>query len=227
MARQLGLDLPGKTALGRDDFLIAPSNALAVTLIDMWPNWQAHKLVLTGPAGSGKTHLVHVWAAKSQATIIAATQITHVDIPALAQNHVAVEDVTMIAGNPAAETALFHLHNLTLANGYTVLFTGKDALPAWPVQLPDLKSRLQGAAVAELAAPDDSLLSAVLAKQFNDFQIMPKPDVIPYLVAHMDRSFAAARIWVETLNRESLAQKKGVTRPMAAQLLDKVVPIRR
>ena len=35
-------------------------------------------------------------------------------------------------------------------------------------------------------------LAAVLAKQFADRQIMPRPDVILYLVTRMDRSFAAA-----------------------------------
>ena len=36
MATQLGLDLPVRAALGRDDFMVAPSNALALTMIDGW-----------------------------------------------------------------------------------------------------------------------------------------------------------------------------------------------
>ncbi|MEM6310653.1 MAG: DnaA/Hda family protein [Pseudomonadota bacterium] len=224
MAKQLGLDLPGKTALGRDDFLVAPSNALAVALIDVWPDWQGGKLVVSGPSGSGKTHLAHVWAALSGARIIDAQEVAGADIPSLAGGHMAIENVPAIARDNDAETALFHLHNLTLANGHSLLFTGADPLPAWPIALPDLKSRLQGAAQAELAAPDDTLLSAVLAKQFSDHQIMPNPDVIPYLVAHMDRSFSAARDLVAALNRESLAQKRGVTRPMAKNVLDKLSP---
>ena len=53
MATQLGLDLPARAALGRDDFLVAPSNALAIRMIDDWQNWPLRKLVLTGPEGSG------------------------------------------------------------------------------------------------------------------------------------------------------------------------------
>ncbi len=221
MPKQLGFDLPSTPALGREDFLVAPSNALAVALIDTWPNWSAGKLVVTGPEGSGKTHLAQVWSGRSGAQLIEANALAKADIPALAEQPVAVENVPEIAGQADAETALFHLHNLTLANGHTLLFTGRAPLASWPLDLPDLKSRLQGAATAELDAPDDNLLSSVLAKLFDDRQIIPHPDVIPYLVKQMDRSFAAARDVVAALDTEALARKQPITRPMAIEVLDR------
>ena len=219
MARQLGLNLPVRTVLGRDDFLVAPSNAVAVALIDRWPDWPGGKLLLAGPEGAGKTHLAHVWAAVSGARVVAAAALADGDIPALATTPVAVEDVPAIAGDAAAETALFHLHNLVLERGHSLLLTGRGAPAHWPLSLPDLKSRLQGTTLAELAPPDDNLLAAVLAKQFADCQTMPRPDVIPYLVAHMSRSFAAARDIVARLDAESLARKRPITRNMAIALL--------
>lgn len=219
MPKQLGFDLPSTPALGREDFLVAPSNALAVALIDTWPEWSAGKLVLTGPEGSGKTHLAQVWRGRSNAQVIEANALASADIPALAEQSVAVENVPEIAGHAASETALFHLHNLTLANGHTLLFTGRAPLASWPLDLPDLKSRLQGAATAKLDSPDDNLLSSVLAKLFDDRQIIPHPDVIPYLVKHMDRSFAAARDVVDALDTEAMARKQPITRPMAIEVL--------
>ena len=59
--RQLAFDLPHRPASGRDDFLVTPSNAKAVALIDLWPNWPSNTLILLGPAGSGKSHLAAVW----------------------------------------------------------------------------------------------------------------------------------------------------------------------
>ena len=47
-ARQLVLDLPVRPALGRADFLVAPSNALAVALVDRWPDWPMRRLAVTG-----------------------------------------------------------------------------------------------------------------------------------------------------------------------------------
>ncbi len=220
MAQQLGLALPSRTALGRDDFFVAPSNAIAAAMIDGWQGWSGRKLALTGPAGSGKTHLTHVWATLANAQIINAADLATADIPQLAQTSIAVEDVPAIAGNAAAETALFHLHNLVLAEGHSLLMTGTAPVAGWNLTLPDLTSRLAAAGAAALDAPDDMLLTAVLAKLLADRQLTPKPDLIPYLLLRMDRSFAAAGDLVAALDAASLAQKKPLTRALAAQVLD-------
>ena len=220
MATQLGLDLPVRPALGRDDFLVAPSNAVALAMIDDWPNWSRHKLVLSGPAGAGKTHLAHVWADAAGAHIVSAQDLAGADINPLAQSPLAVEDVDAIANDTDAQTALFHLHNLMAAAALPMLMTGQAAPRHWGLSLPDLQSRVDAAGHARLDAPDDTLLAAVLAKLFADRQLMPKPDVIPYLLRHMDRSFAAARDMVTALDTSSLAQKRALTRAFAAQVLD-------
>lgn len=221
MAQQLGLDLPSVPALGRADFLVAPSNAVAVAMIEGWRGWSGGKLVLTGPEGSGKTHLAHVWAALSGGHVIAARDLLTADIPALAAAPVAIEDVPDIAGDSDAETALFHLHNLALAEGHAVLLTGTGSPGHWGISLPDLASRLGGTQTARLDPPDDALLTAVLLKLFSDRQIMPKPDLIAYLTRRIDRSFATAQQVVARLDAASLAQQRPVTRALAAATLDK------
>ncbi|MEN8659042.1 MAG: DnaA/Hda family protein, partial [Marivita sp.] len=181
MALQMKFDIPARPALGRGDFYVTHSNAVALGLVDTWPNWPNGKLVLVGPSGSGKTHLAHVWCAESGGRMIAARDIRTEDVPSLADNPICVEDVEDIAGHSDAEEALFHLHNLVLANGHSILLTATRAPSSWDVQLPDLASRMSGTTVAKLATPDDILLSAVLAKLFADRQIVPMADVIPYL----------------------------------------------
>jgi chromosomal replication initiation ATPase DnaA len=223
MAEQLSFDLPCVTALGREDFMVAPSNAIAVAMIENWQAWTGRKMALTGPLGSGKTHLVQVWATASGATVVQARDLRASDVPELSKSHVAVEDVPQIAGDPEAETALFHLHNLVLAEGHSLLLTGTAAVPHWGIHLPDLISRLGALSTAELRPPDDTLLTAVLAKLFADRQIVPKPDVIAYLIRRMDRSFDAARTVVAEIDALSLSRKKPVTRGLASDALDKLV----
>ncbi|MFD2739035.1 chromosomal replication initiator DnaA [Sulfitobacter aestuarii] len=224
MGRQLGLDLPCRTALGRDDFFVAPSNALAAALIDDWRAWPGGKLALTGPQGAGKTHLTHVWAAMADAKILKAETLQSTDIAGLARCNVAVEDVPEIAGDAEAETALFHLHNLVLAEGGALLLTGAPPVSHWGLTLPDLTSRMRGTTAAALDAPDDTLLSALLVKLLADRQLTPRPDLIPYLLSRMDRSFAAAIELVAALDAASLALQRPVTRSLAALVLDKQSP---
>jgi chromosomal replication initiation ATPase DnaA len=217
--QQLSFDLPAKSALGRDDFFVSPANALAVAMIDATISWSNRKLALSGPAGSGKTHLAHVWAAQTGAVIVAARDLGDDDVPRLASGPVVIEDVPQIARDTAAQNALFHLHNLVLAEGHALLLTGQGAPNLWGLSLPDLQSRVEAANHVALPAPDDALLAAVLAKLFDDRQITPKPNVIPYLVDHMDRSFEAAAAIVDRLDRMSLSESRTMSRPLAVRLI--------
>lgn len=219
MAEQLSFDLPAKPALEREDFFVAPSNAMAVSLIGNTTGWPQGKLVLSGPSGAGKTHLTHVWAQACSARILAASELGDADPAALATGPVAVEDVPDIRGNLAAQTGLFHLHNLLLAQGQPLLMTGQSAPSLWALELPDLQSRVAGTAHVALESPDDTLLAVVMAKLFSDRQITPRPDVIPYLVSHMDRSFQAAAEMVERMDRVSLAESRTLSRALAARLI--------
>ncbi|PWE31298.1 chromosomal replication initiator DnaA [Maritimibacter sp. 55A14] len=221
MGRQLAFDLPVRPALGRAEFFVSPANALAVHAVDGWAGWPLGKLVLTGPPGSGKTHLAHVWAAEAGARIVAARDLAGMDIPALAAaRRVAVEDVPDIGGDAAAEEALFHLHNLLAEAGGRLLLTGAGQPARWPIALPDLASRVQGASVATLEAMDDQLLTALLVKLFADRQLNVGHGVIAWLVRRMERSFAEARRIVSELDRRALAEKRKVTRDMAAAVVD-------
>ncbi len=224
MPQQLSFDLPVRQALGREDFFVSPANAAAVGLIEGWPGWPSRKLMLIGPAGAGKTHLTHVWVALSGATILEASDLAAADIPTLARASVAVENAEAVADTPAAQDALFHLHNLVLAEGHSLLIT--TGLPAnrWGLTLPDLASRMEGTPAATLEAPDDALLAAVLMKQMADRQLSPSPGTIPYLVKRIDRSFAAARSIVERLDSTALAQGAPITRALAAKVLDNPAP---
>jgi chromosomal replication initiation ATPase DnaA len=70
-----------------------------------------------------------------------------------------------------------------------------------------------------LAAPDDALLASVLLKQFADRQLAVGEDVITYLLAHMERSFAAAGITVAALDRAALAAQRRVSLKLAREVM--------
>ena len=220
MPRQLAFDLPVRTSRERGDFFIADSNAVALAAVERWRDWPSRKMVLTGPEGSGKSHLVEVWVTLAEAEIVTARSLTEDIVAPLAGRNVAVEDADRIAGDADAETALFHLHNLVLAEGGALLVTSRLAPSRWGLDLPDLASRMEATTAIALETPDEDLMSAVLVKLFDDRQIAVTPPLVAYLAPRLPRSLAAAQDFVARLDREALAEGKPVGRRLAARLLD-------
>ena len=223
MSGQLAFDLGTQPSHRREDFCLAPSNALAFRTVTGWTDWPQGKLALIGPAGSGKTHLTRLWAAEAGAQVVAAAALAGADAPDLpalvAAERVAVEDADAVAGDAAAERALLHLHNLLLAEGGRLLLTGRQAPARWGVVLPDLASRLAATPTAVLEAPDDRLLASVLVKLFSDRQLQVPPELITWLTARMERSLGAARRLVARLDARALAESRPLSRALAAELL--------
>ena len=75
MSPQLAFELPHVPALGGEDFYVSASNAQAAKLISAWPDWTNPISIVSGPQGTGKTHLVNVWRARSGATCYAADDL--------------------------------------------------------------------------------------------------------------------------------------------------------
>ena len=215
MTGQLVFEFPHRPAFGAEDFLVAPSNAAAVAWLDRWPGWPSSAAVLHGPRGCGKTHLAHVFEARSGAVLRAAAALTPDDVPELAAHAAAVVD----DAEQAAEQPLLHLVNLVAEHGGHLLLTAQSPPARWTTALPDLRSRLLAMPAVAVLPPDDALIGAVLVKLFADRQLVVGEDVIVFLLHHMERSFAAARRIVAALDRAALAAQRRVTVNLARRVL--------
>jgi chromosomal replication initiation ATPase DnaA len=215
--RQLVFDLPRRTGLSRQDFCVSPANQAAVAMIERWPEWPACTVFLIGPAGSGKSHLAHIWRGLSGAPLLAAELLRTDIVPeALSAGALVLEDGP---GPALDERAFFHLMNHAREHRTFVLVTSRQLPALWPVELADLRSRLRASPVVELEGPDDALLRAVLVKHFADRQIAVDEAVVSYLVSRMERSFDAARRLVAEIDHRALAEKSEVTRSFVARVL--------
>lgn len=218
---QLPLDLGHLPALGREDFLLAGSNQAAVQWLETWPAWPAPALALYGPSGAGKTHLAHVFAARVRD---AGGRLGFIDPTALTVDAVPVQlgdatDLVLDGARAAPEEGLLHLHNLVAERGGHLLVVATEPPAQWNIRLADLRSRLLAAPAVGVEPPDDALLAAVLLKLFRDRQLTVTEDVIGYLIARIERSFAGARDIVGRLDKASLAQQRAVTVPLARAVL--------
>jgi chromosomal replication initiation ATPase DnaA len=215
--RQLVLDLAHRQALGEEDFLVSRANAAAIELIDRWPDWPHPACVVVGPQGSGKSHLANVWRWRSSAGLVTAQELGDETVAAVPdRGALVVEDIDR---GIADEKALFHLLNRARESKLSVLLTSRCAPGDLSLIVPDLRSRLRALPVAELNAPDEMLLKAVLVKLFCDRQLTVEPALIEYLSVRMERSMEAASRIVATIDRLALAMHRKVTRPLAAEAL--------
>lgn len=213
---QLPLGLGHRPARGREDFLVAPSNQEAVHWIDRWTTWPRGVLAVHGPAGCGKTHLAEVWRAASRARTIAAEAIGAALQAGGVPERVVVED----GDRGVDEEGLLHLYNSLVESRGFLLLTGRTPPARWSVALPDLRSRLRAVQSVEIGPPDDDLFGAVLIKLFDERQLRVGQEVVLYLLARLERSFAAARGCVAALDDYSLAAGRNITVPLVREALD-------
>lgn len=213
------LDLNHRPAFDRADFLVAPSNAEAVAMIDSWPDWQGHALILHGPAASGKSHLGAVWQARSSAARLTPDELETADAIIASSRHILLESGDFAIGSNEDEANLLHIYNMVRESGGSLLVTMRSAPQMLEFALPDLASRLRAVPCAAIQQPDEQLLAAIIVKMFNDRQLQVGTDVLQYILPRMERSFAAAHNLVEAADKRALAEKRAVTIPLVRQIM--------
>lgn len=222
MMRQLPLPLPFEAAMGADNFLVTPCNREAYAWVEKWPDWPAHGLIVTGLSGSGKTHLLNLWLAKSSGRLVPASELLAEDSVSLTAqtNALAFDDVDALAGNAAAEEKLFHLYNHLKTEKGSLFLTMEHGAGQAGFVLPDLRSRLLTLPATALGAPDDALLEALIIKQFRDRQVALDAGVVAYLTSRIARDAASIRMLVDRLDLAALAEGRKITIALARKILE-------
>lgn len=210
---QLSLPFSQEARFTEVDFREAPSNAAACDWLRRTPAWPNARLALWGGAGCGKTHLLHIWAARTGAVVSSGASLH--GLPDLSGAHaIAVDDA-----DASEETALLHLLNAAGEAGLPVLLAARLPPARWPTRLPDLASRLRAITAIEIGPPEDSLLRALLARLLADRQLrLPEP-VQSWLLLRLPRTAAAVRNAVGRLDEAAMDTHQNITIPFARQVL--------
>jgi DnaA regulatory inactivator Hda len=211
---QLPLPFAPNRHFAAADFRDAPSNQAARTWLGRTADWPAHRLLLWGSAGCGKTHLLHIWAQQTGAELWGGPALR--GLPELpATRGIAVDDADALVD----ETALFHLLNAAAEAGLPVLLAARQPPSRWNVRLPDLASRLRAITAVEVEAPEDPLLRALLARLFADRQLRLTPAVQDWLLLRLPRTASALADAVARLDAAALVAHRDITVPLAREVL--------
>ena len=228
MNEQLIFKLSRRQAYNREDFFVSKTNSLAVKILENWKNFSSSGLVIVGPSACGKTHLAAVWSKETSAKSYDISTFFGIDLNHLIdEKFIVLEDVEKLELIPKdkrliIEENILHIFNSLSANKGKILFTSSKFPRFWEIGLKDLLSRLMTLTTLELNIPDDNLLAAVMAKQFQDRQINVDDEVLTYAISRMERSFLFAKTLVEALDVESLKLKKPIKKNMVNEIIEKL-----
>lgn len=189
---------------------------------------RADWVLLSGPAGSGKTHLLLAACAEAEAH---GRQAHYVPLQAAAGRAaavlagledarvVAVDGVDAVLGNRGDEVALFDFHNRARATGCNVLYATALPLPALGVGLPDLRSRLAQCTQVPVPALDEHARRAVLRRRAERRGLLLDETVLDFLFRRVGRDLGTLTALLDRIDRASLAAQRRVTVPFLRGLL--------
>lgn len=221
---QLPFEFLHPPSLAPEDYIASQSNAAAFGWIERWPDWPGPLLCLSGPVGSGKTHLANLWRLRSGAQLLAPEDLADpARIPLLldAAHAFVIDEIAQEIGSQV-ERGLLHFHNAIAERKGYLLLVARTPPARWRIGLADLHSRLAAAPAIGLGQPDDLLLRAVLTKLFADRQLAVSAEVVGFLATRIERSLASAAAVVAALDRETLARGRGVTLPQVRETLERL-----
>jgi chromosomal replication initiation ATPase DnaA len=214
-ARQFNLPFPCVPCYAPEEFLRGACNEAALAWMERPPDWPARRLAVHGEAGTGKTHLLHFFAARHGAALMPASAVRRFMAP-LEACALGIDDADTVAD---AE-ALLHMLNAAAERGTPVLLTARTAPSYWGFTLPDLVSRLRATPAVALLPPEDGLLRALLARLLADRQMAVPERVQDFLLARLPRTGGALREAVARLDRLSMATGRAVTLGLAQLVVD-------
>ena len=181
-------------------------------------------LVLIGPAGVGKTHLLQ--AASRQAGRSAWLPLRQLldHGPAVLESFggldlVCLDDVDAIAGDRAWELAVTRLIDSARVEGGRWLASLSHHPDQAGFQAPDLRSRLTWVAIHRLDGLDEAALSQLLAQRLAARGLRCPDAVSRYVLRRISRSAAAVVALVDAIDTASLAAQREVTIPLVRELL--------
>ncbi|HEX5050064.1 MAG TPA: DnaA regulatory inactivator Hda [Gammaproteobacteria bacterium] len=208
-----------------DTFVVGAANDAAVEHVRAVAAGRADLLWLWGAPGSGKTHLLQ---AACRAAAAAERRAMYVPLAGLQpeilsglddMDLLALDGLDGVAGAADWERALFVLLNGIAERRGGLLLAARAPAPAAGFRLPDLASRAGGAVAYRLKPLDDDERLLALRGHAAARGLEIERAAAEYLLARVHRDMRDIGVWLERLDRISLAEQRKITIPFIRELL--------
>ena len=220
-SKQLYFEMPNKTALGIEDYIITDSNNFAFDLIIKMVKGEINFGLISGPPYSGKTHLSKILVKNTinYKSLYIDRDYQNILDKFESSDILILENIDKVKYDKS-EQDLFHIINFSKENNKKLLMTSRKPISEIDLNLEDLKSRLNSILEAKINEPDDQLMELILIKIFNDKQLKINPNVIDFLMSRLVRSYESINLFIEKIDKFSLERGKNITIPLINDLLN-------
>jgi chromosomal replication initiation ATPase DnaA len=234
---------PGPAPIWRvEEFVESATNRVATNAaraVLAEPGHRYNPLVIFGPVGSGKTHLLHgmgnVLAARPGMLVACLRAQDLVDdlIKAIDRDRIAwwraryrritallLDDVHVLEGKDRTQEELFWLYNQLAESERQMIFTSAVA----PAELegiePRLRTRLEAGLVVELAPPDRDIREAIVARLLREKTGEVDVELTAYLATRPVETVRGLQGLVQRVVAAAEAEQERPTPGLARQVLE-------
>lgn len=206
------------------------NNAAAVSAIRSIVEGDETQAFLSGPASSGKSHLLNALCLMARRRGMTAfysglqhlPEDGHAVFEGLEQmNLICLDDVHGVLGNPQWDEALFHCLNRIREQGGRCVLSSETPLKALELTLPDLGSRLQWGLRLKLQTLEDSDKRLVLDQHAAALGIHLPTEVGDYLIQRSSRDLGELIQLLERMQQAAFTAKRRITIPLAREILNR------
>lgn len=224
---QIPLELEARRPDRFEDFVPGPNEG-ALAAVRQLLDEPGSSLFLSGPDGSGKSHLLNALCHAAREQGMAAFYIALKRLPEEAADSlkglrvldlVCVDDLDCVTGNPVWENALFGCFNEIRAAKGRLLVSSRVSLASMDFYLPDLASRLTWGVRQKLGMPDDEGKLDILRQRADALRIELPEDVQKYLIKYSKRDMLSLLQALEQLKDAAFVGKRKITVPLAREVL--------
>lgn len=216
-----------------DSFVAGPNLAALQHLRALASGTLAGCCWLSGPAGVGKTHLLHATCAMAAAQGVA---IAYLPLPQLlghgpeslegwqSARVVAVDELSVVAGQALWEQALFRLYRELEERGAALIAAAAAPPLRLQFSLPDLASRFAAATLFALKPLDEAQQREALSLRARARGLQMPPDVAMYLQSRFRRDLPTLYELLDQIDEAALQAQRRLTVPFIREVLAQRLP---